>query len=193
MRRSLTNLLTLLVTPTPDLYVGLSSFQGIDQLGTTGSYLKTLVAPIRLADGQSTLNTAINSQLSFNTSEFNRNVPAVLRDVFALLAQYRDVGGSIAYLITSTGSSGNDLLLETDLAEKFMFYNIKLIVAESGSTGVQALDRFTLLSEGSYYTATEWGSTSFFTPINNEIASYTKSILSLQRRTVIFQKLRALK
>ena len=180
------NLLTLLVTPTPDLYVGLSSFQGIGQQGTTGSYLKTLVAPIRLADGQSTLNAAINSQLSFDTNEVNRNVPAVLRDALALLSQYRDVGGSIVYLITSTASSGNDLLLETDLAEKFMFFNIKLVVAETGNNGVQALDRFTLLSEGSYYTGSEWGSTAFFTPINNEIVSLTKSILSLQRLTVRF-------
>lgn len=142
-----------------------------------------MVVPVRLADGQSTLNTAINN-LAFDGNEFNRNVPAVLRDVLASLSQYRNVGGSIVYLITSTGSSGNDLLFETDLAEKLIFYNIKIIVAETGSTGVQVLNRFSSLSEGSYYPGTEWGSTGYFTPISNEISTLTQSILTLQRRTV---------
>ena len=142
-----------------------------------------MVVPVRLADGQSTLNTAINN-LAFDGNEFNRNVPAVLRDVLASLSQYRNVGGSIVYLITSTGSSGNDLLFETDLAEKLIFYNIKIIVAETGSTGVQVLNRFSSLSEGSYYPGTEWESTGFFTPISNEISTLTQSILTLQRRTV---------
>ena len=159
----------------------MSSFQGDDS--GPDSYLKTLVAPARLADAQTTLTTAINA-LNFDANEFNRNVPAALRDASANLFQYKDVGGAIIYMITSTGSTGSDQVLEADLSQKLVANNIKLIAAETGNNGELALNRFSILSQGSYYPGIEWGTTAFFTPINTEIVALASNIFKLDRRTV---------
>lgn len=122
---------------------------------------------------------------TFSENVLSRDVSAVLRDaVEPRLSQYKDTGGSILYIITSTESTTKDTVLETDLAEKVLLNNIKLIMAESGP-GNQALSRFSILSEGSYYYKISWGTTAFFTPINAEINYLcANGIKSQLRRTV---------
>ena len=86
-------------------------------------------------------------------------------------------------MITSTASSGSDETLEAELAQKLVSSNVKLIAAETG-IGDQILERFSLLSQGSYYYGLEWGTAAFFTNINAEIVDLASSILTLDRRTV---------
>ena len=87
-------------------------------------------------------------------------------------------------MITSTGSTGSDQVLEADLSQKLVANNIKLIAAETGNNGELALNRFSILSQGSYYPGIEWGTTAFFTPINAEIVALASNIFKLDLRTV---------
>lgn len=159
-----------------------STFENVDS--GVDSYLKEEIPPAPFGEIQVLLLDKVNN---YNyTSVVTRDVSAAIRDADRRLRKYKDIGGSILYIITSTKSVTNDTVIETDLAEKLLLNNIKLVVAESGP-GTKALSRFSVLSEGSYYFAENWGSTAFFTPINKEIEALCRAGLKNKRRTVSYQ------
>lgn len=164
----------------PEIYVAWSTFENVDS--EVGHYLIEEVAPIRLADGQNIFDQLINN-FTFSSNVFTRDVSAVVRDAELRLRKYKDTGGSILYVITSTEAITSDTVTEIELAEKFLVHNIKLMAAESGP-GAQGLSRFSILSQGSYRFGLKWGSTAFFTPLKNEIDSLCKNGLKNERRTV---------
>ena len=180
LTRSLNALFVSLESNHPDIYVAWSTFENTDS--GDGIYLKEEIAPIRFEDGKEMLYSQLNN-LTFSENVVSRDVSAVLRDAEPRLRQYKDTGASILYIITSTESATKDTVLETDLAEKCLLNNIKLVVAESGP-GNQALSRFSIMSEGSYYYKISWGTTAFFTPINKEIDYLCANGIKSQRRTV---------
>ena len=180
------NFLNTILPTNKNTYVGLYTFEGPDINGD-GNYLQELVAPDKLTkDHQNILNAAISS-LNYSNYE-TRNTPAVLRDGISLLARYKNVGGSIMYISTSTSSSGSDTLIEPKLAQMLTDNNIKVVIAESGTTGNgggQSLNRLSTLGQGYYRYALEWGSYQFFNPFNNYILGLiTNEILELNKRTV---------
>lgn len=167
----------------PDVLVAWSSFESIDS--GVGTYLKEEIAPIRIEDGKNVLDEKINNFV-FSADILTRDVSAAIRDAESRLRQYKDVGGSILYIITSTESVTSDTVIETEMAERLLRNNIKLEVAESGPDVVtKALSRFSTLSQGSYYFQTSWGTFGFFTPIINEIDSFCRYGLKSERRTVL--------
>lgn len=158
-----------------------STFENID-FGPEGSYLKEEYPPKRIADGYDDLGTIVDNFV-VSQDVLSRDVSAVIRDGEARLRQYKDTGGSILYLVTSTDSVTNDTVIETDLAERLMQNNIKLVVAETGLSDGKSLSRFSVLSQGGYYFKRTWDS-SYFTPVNNEVDNIFKNGLKTQRRIV---------
>lgn len=166
----------------PDLYVGWSTFEGVDTEDVP--YLEEEIPPTPFAQVEVELGNLVNNFI-YNSEVLTRDVSAAIRDAEARLRQYKDVGGSILYLITSTGATTNDTVIETDMAERLLVNNIKLIVAESGPVALkQSLSRFSVLSQGSYYFRENWETTSFFVPIDQEIEALCRSGLPHLRRTV---------
>ena len=166
-----------------DTYIGLYTFEGPDS--SAGTYLKERITPAPFTSDQlRTLNNFINS-LAFSATVSSRSTPVVLRDGISRLAKFKDLGGSIIYLVTSTVSDGSEILIETDIAEQLHQNNIKIVVGESGP-GSQSLSRVAQLSEGFYTYAPDWGGTSFFSPMSNEVYRLANSTngLHLNRRTV---------
>lgn len=164
----------------PDAYVGWSTFENSDT--GVNDYLVEEVAPIRYADGKNIFEEFINN-FTFSSNVTSRDVSAVVRDAQIRLHEYKDSGGSILYVITSTDSTTNDTVTETEMADKLLANNIKLMVAESG-LGAQGLGRFSVLSQGSYYFATKWDTTAFFTPIKDQINGAYQNGLKNERRVV---------
>lgn len=161
-----------------------STFENIDS-GAVDSYLKEEIPPTRL-DQESQLLFAEKVNKFNYTNIVTRDVSAAVRDAERRLRKYKDIGVSILYITTSTKSVTKDTVIETDMAEKLLLNNIKLVVAESGP-GTKALSRFSVVCQGSYYFAEYWGSTAFFTPINQEIESLCRKGLKNERRIVSFQ------
>lgn len=150
-------------------------------------YLKEEVPPTRFEEGEVLL---LNKVEKFNySSVVTRDVSAVIRDAERRLRIYKDIGGSILYIITSTGSVTNNTVIETDMAERLLLNNIKLVVAESGPIDLgKALYRFSVLSQGSYYFQEKWESNSTFPPIDKEIEVLCcRAGLKNERRTVSCQ------
>lgn len=182
MKTGLKNLFFTLFSNYPETYMALSYFENYDF--EAKNYLKLMAAPARIVDGRDNLDLLINNFV-YSTSVSTRDVSAVIREAEQELSKYKDVGGSILYILTSTGSSTNDTVVETEIAERLLANNIKLIVGESGPLALgQSLSRFTTLSQGSYYFRENWQNTGYFTPINNEINSLCGSGLTTQRRIV---------
>lgn len=159
-----------------------STFEGIDS--SEDFYLNEEIPPTPFAEAEATLANKVNNFV-YNPNVIIRDVSAVIRDAESRLRQYRDVGGSILYVITSTGSTTNDTVIETDMAERLLVNNIKLVVAESGPAVLgKSLSRFAVLSQGSYYFRENWETTAFFTPIDQEIETLCRNGLVQLRRTV---------
>lgn len=175
------NQLTINEPSYPDVYVGMAYFENIDFEGK--NYLKEKSPPRRIEEAKSDLATLINSFV-YNSNVLTRDVSAVIRDAEPILKPYKDTGGSILYILTSTDSVTNDTIIETDVAERLALNNIKIIIGESGP-GQKALSRFSVVSQSSYYFIANWTST-YFTNINNEIISLCATGLLNQRRTVSF-------
>ncbi|XP_032784296.2 calcium-activated chloride channel regulator 1 [Daphnia magna] len=184
-KRGVKNLFFLLVESYPETLVAYSTFENID-FGPEGSYLKEKYPLKRIADGYYDL-IAIVDNLVVSQDVLSRDVSAVIRDGEARLRQYKDTGGSILYLVTSTDSVTNDTVIETDLAERLMQNNIKLVVAETGLSDGKSLSRFSVLSQGGYYFKPTWDS-SYFTPVNNEVDNIFKNGLKTQRRIITSRK-----
>lgn len=134
-----------------------------------------------MEEAESDLRTLINS-FTFNPNVVTRDVSAVIRDAEPILKPYKDMGGSILYILTSAGSITNDTIIETDVAERLELNNIKVIIGETGP-GQKALSRFSVVSQSSYYFRNDWDA-GYFTTINNEILSLCETGLLNQRRTV---------
>ncbi|XP_057379893.1 calcium-activated chloride channel regulator 1-like isoform X2 [Daphnia carinata] len=169
----------------PETLAAYSTFENIDS-GPEGSYLKEELPPRRIGDEYDNLISKIDNFVVSQTV-LSRDVSAVIRDGEARLRQYKDTGGSILYLVTSTDSVTNDTVIETDLAERLMQNNIKLIVVETGLGTGKSLPRFSVLSQGSYYFIPTWD-TPFFTPINNEVDAICRNGLKTQRRIITSRK-----
>ncbi|KZS03432.1 putative Calcium-activated chloride channel regulator 1/sw [Daphnia magna] len=137
LKRGVKNLFFLLINSYPETLVAYSTFENID-FGPEGSYLKEEYPPKRIADGYDDLGTIVDNFV-VSQDVLSRDVSAVIRDGEARLRQYKDTGGSILYLVTSTDSVTNDTVIETDLAERLMQNNIKLVVAETGLTMSQVV------------------------------------------------------
>lgn len=168
-----------------DVRVAWSTFEGVDS--GIGTYLKEAIPPRPYSEISDELSGAID-QLAFSTGVVSRDVSAVIRDAEQRLRQYKNVGGSILYIISATESGTNDTVTETDMAESFLRNNIKLEAAESGPNGVnkKALNRLSVLAQGEYYYSESWGSTFFFKPITDDIISLCGNGLTVERRMVIF-------
>ncbi|KAI9558300.1 hypothetical protein GHT06_015053 [Daphnia sinensis] len=185
LKRGMKNFFNQLSNFYPETLVAYSTFENID-FGPEGSYLKEEFPPRRIGDVYGELNAAIdNFVVSVNVP--TRDVSAVIRDGELRLRQFKDTGGSILYLVTSTNSVTNDTVIETNLAERLMQNNIKLIVAETGLDNGKSLSRFSVLSQGGYYFIPTWD-TYYFTPINNELFSICGSGLKTQRRIITSRK-----
>lgn len=180
LKRGLNNLFFLL-TSYPEVLVAWSTFENIDS-GPEDSYLKEELPPRRIHDGYDALTQKVNNFVVSSNVQ-SRDVSAVIRDAESRLRQYKDIGGSILYVVTSTGSVTNDTVIETEMAERLMRNNIKLMVAETGYDTSKALARFAVLSQGGYYFKPTWDTT-FFTPINAEIDNNCKTGLKTERRIV---------
>lgn len=175
------NLFNLLdLTDNLDVYVAWSTFQDVDT--GLGNYLKVEVPPSRFEDVRNDL-TDLNTNFEFSSTIESRDVSAVIRDAFSTLQKYKDVGGSILYIVTSTDSMTKDTVLETDMAEIFLLNNIKLAVVESGP-GNQALERFSILSEAMYSFQTLWETSTVFDNTNEAIMSWLSDGLKNERRMV---------
>uniref|UniRef100_A0A0P5UIX1 Calcium-activated chloride channel regulator 1 n=1 Tax=Daphnia magna TaxID=35525 RepID=A0A0P5UIX1_9CRUS len=185
LKRGVKNLFFLLINSYPETLVAYSTFENID-FGPEGSYLKEEYPPKRIADGYDDLGTIVDNFV-VSQDVLSRDVSAVIRDGEARLRQYKDTGGSILYLVTSTDSVTNDTVIETDLAERLMQNNIKLVVAETGLSDGKSLSRFSVLSQGGYYFKPTWDS-SYFTPVNNEVDNIFKNGLITQRRIITSRK-----
>lgn len=185
LKRGLLYLTSVLSSTNQDTYIGLYTFQGPDEAGP-GQYLKEVVAPVPLGAGRTQLDDAINALVQ-SSNVFTRSTPAALRDGISRLAKYKDVGGSIMYIITSTVSDGSETLFETDVAQMLLRNNIKLVVGESGNVanGGQSLARVSVLAQGYYLFRPKFDASTFFTPLATEVLLLTEEILSLTRRTVI--------
>lgn len=166
----------------PDTLVAWSTFENVDFSGIEG-YLIEELPPTRIVEGKEALD---EKTFSFKYSEnvFTRDVSAVIRDAELRLRKYKDVGGSILYIVTSNESETNDTVTETNMAEKLLLNNIKLVVAESGESLAKNLFRFSVLSQGSHSFTSFWGSSTFFTQINTEIENDCKNGLKTERRMV---------
>ena len=164
----------------PDIYVAWSTFEDIDY--EAGFYLNEEMEPTQFKDAKILLNELTNN-LTFSSNITSRDVSAVVRDAEMRLNQYKNTGGSILYIITSTEATTNDTVTETLMAEKLLVNNIKMLVAESGP-GSQSLTRFSVLSQGSYYYKERWETTAFFTPIKQEIENLCQTGLKNERRVV---------
>lgn len=159
-----------------------STFENVDYDGAT--YLMEEIAPKRIGDSIAEFNSKADSFV-YSPDVLTRDVSAVIRDAELRLRQYKDIGGSILYIITSTESVTNDTVTETEMSERLLLNNIKLVVAESGPNVLtKALSRFYILSQGSYYFRESWGTTGFFLQINREIDALTRNGLKTERRTV---------
>lgn len=181
MKQGLRTLFSYL-TSYPYLNVAWSTFENIDS--GENVYLNEEVPPSRYEDIEVLLGNKVNDFV-YSASVESRDVSAVIRDAELRLRKYNNIGGSILYIITSTGSVTNDTVVETDMAERLLLSNIKLIVAESGPILLgKALSRFSILCQGSYYFKENWETTSFFLPIDNEIDTLCRSGLKDERRTV---------
>ena len=176
-------MVTSITNNNQNVYVGLYAFEGPD-LGLE-QYLKERVAAAPITTAQSTALTSSINAITFSTDVRSRSTPAALRDSISRLAKFKDLGGSIIYLVTSTVSDGSESLIETDIAEHLHQNNIKIVVGESGPDS-QSLNRVAQLSEGFYTFALDWGGTAFFTPMTNEVTGIISNpnALQLNRRTV---------
>ena len=166
----------------PDVLVAWSTFENVDS-GVDNYLMEEIpLKPVgdNLLEFQNKADAFVPS-----TAVLTRDVSAAIRDAELRLSQFKDVGGSILYIITSTVSVTNDTVVETELAERLLLNNIKLVVAESGPDATtKALSRFSMLSQGSYYYQDSWRTTGFFLQINREIDALTRNGLSRQRRLV---------
>lgn len=164
----------------PDTLVAWSTFENVDS-GFEGSYLKEELPATRIEDGKDDLDAKVNS-FKYSESVLVRDVSAVIRDAELRLRKYKDVGGSILYVVTSNESETNDTVTEMNLAEKLLLNNIKLVVTESGPNLRKDLFRISVLSKGSHYFTPAWDST--FTSISREIVKDCENGLKTERRTV---------
>ena len=173
---------SLFSTLLPDVLVAWSTFENVDS-GVDNYLMEEIpLKPVgdNLLEFQNKADAFVPS-----TAVLTRDVSAAIRDAELRLSQFKDVGGSILYIITSTVSVTNDTVVETELAERLLLNNIKLVVAESGPDATtKALSRFSMLSQGSYYYQDSWRTTGFFLQINREIDALTRNGLSRQRRLV---------
>lgn len=144
--------------------------------------MKEEVPPTRYADAAQIFEMQVDN-FTFSSGVLSRDVSAAVRDAELRLSNHKNVGGSILYVITSTESVTKDTIMEPDLAEKFLQNNVKMMVGESGP-GAQVLSRFSVLSQGGYYYRESWGTTAFFTQINEEIDNLIGSGLKTERRIV---------
>jgi riboflavin biosynthesis pyrimidine reductase len=179
----LRNLFFTLSEEVPDTLVAWSTFENVDFSGIEDSYLIEELPPTRIQDGKEALDQKTFA-FDYSDNVVTRDVSAVIRDAELRLSKYKDVGGSILYIITSNESETNDTVTETNMAEKLLLNNIKLVVAESGENLVKDLFRFSVLSQGSHYFTPFWESTAFFTPINTEILNDCQNGLKTERRMV---------
>jgi hypothetical protein len=164
----------------PDTLVAWSTFENVDS-GSEDSYLKEELPAKRIEDGKRDLDAKVNS-FAYSESVLVRDVSAVIRDAESRLRKYKDVGGSILYVVTSNESETNDTVTEMNLAEKLLLNNIKLVVAESGPNLRKDLFRISVLSKGSHYFTPAWDNT--FTSISREIVKDCENGLTTERRTV---------
>ena len=173
---------SLFSTLLPDVLVAWSTFENVDS-GVDNYLMEEIpLKPVgdNLLEFQNKADAFVPS-----TAVLTRDVSAAIRDAELRLSQFKDVGGSILYIITSTVSVTNDTVVETELAERLLLNNIKLVVAESGPDATtKALSRFSMLSQGSYYYQDSWRTTGFFLQINREIDASTRNGLRTQRRLV---------
>jgi hypothetical protein len=160
--------------------VAWSTFENVDS-GLEDSYLTEEIPPTRIEDGVSDFTEKVNSFI-YSVSVSTRDVSAVIRDAELRLRKYKDVGGSILYVVTSNESETNDTVTETNMAEKLLLNNIKLIAAESGPNFMKDLFRVSVLSQGSHYFTPQWDNT--FTAINTEILNDCQNSLKIKRRMV---------
>ncbi|XP_046643221.1 calcium-activated chloride channel regulator 1-like isoform X2 [Daphnia pulicaria] len=186
-RKACSNLFRFLSEEVPDTLVAWSTFENVDFSDIEGSYLIEELPPTRIQDGKQDLDEKIND-FDYSDNVVTRDVSAVIRDAELRLSKYKDVGGSILYIITSNESETNDTVTETNMAEKLLLNNIKLVVVESGENLVKDLFRFSVLSQGSHYFTPFWESTAFFTPINTEILNDCQNGLKTERRMITIRK-----
>ncbi len=185
LKSGLKNLFTYLNNNNPNILVAWSSFENVDSGAEI--YLKEEIAPIKIGEGKEALDAKANNFV-YSPNVLTRDVSAAIRDAEFRLRQYKDVGGSILYIITSTESVTNDTVTETEMAETLLLNKIKLEVAESGPDILtKALSRFSILSQGSYYFQQNWTTAGFFNQISREIDALCRSGLKNERRTVLFQ------
>ena len=174
---------SLFSTLLSDVLVAWSTFENVDS-GVDNYLMEEIpLKPVgdNLLEFQNKADAFVPS-----TAVLTRDVSATIRDAELRLSQFKDVGGSILYIITSTVSVTNDTVVETELAERLLLNNIKLVVAESGPDATtKALSRFAMLSQGSYYYQDSWRTTGFFLQINREIDALTRNGLRTQRRMVL--------
>ena len=83
MRGGLSNLINVLLDPNPDIVIGLSTFEGIDEVGD--SYLREKVSPTRVKDDVMTgvnllqFNSDVLQVFIFCRCTCNRNVLLILK------------------------------------------------------------------------------------------------------------------
>ena len=182
LKGSLTNLINVLLQPHPDNFIGLSTFQDSDSGGEPGSYLNERVSPDRIDENKEAVMEVING-LQFNSKIGIRNVASVLRDAIQRLIRFKDVGGSILYVMAHSCSQGSRVL-ETETAELLLNNNIQLVLVESGDLLCQSGSRLARLAGADYYQTDQWKTVGFFRPIHERVAELTEKAITVNRRAV---------
>lgn len=166
-----------------DTYVGVATYNGSDT--GVGRYLTELCQPFKVEANRAGIKEALQNIVEIaNRSDTG----AAIRDAASKLSRYKNTGGSVLFLATSSMIKSSTF--ELDVIELLLENNILLIVLERHRTEenvpvAKSLERVTRLTDGIYrYAPSDLDWLQINSYAVNQLVSLSRSPLQFNRRTV---------